>query len=164
MRAPRASARGSSLLEVLISMALLALALLGAAMMSVQALKLNQGGRYRAQAVVLSDDIAERIEANKDGAIAGAYALAANAAASSAKNCTAAPCSSAELAGYDLADWVTRASQALPDANWTITTVAVGNPATYQIDVGWRDRSATPGSSSTRTERYSYTTVKTIYR
>ena len=156
---------GFSMVEILITMAISAVALMGAALLSVQALKLNQGARYRGQAVMMSNDIAERIEANKTAATAGAYALAENVTLTAAKDCRASPCTAGELASYDLADWVSRLSQSLPGASWTITQVAAGNPATYQIAVSWLDRGVgQAGGSTPKTERFSFTTSKTVYR
>ena len=160
----RARARGFSLIEVLVTLAVSALALLGAAILTLHAMKFNQSGRYRTQAVVLSGDIAERIEANKDGAIAGAYELAGGAAAASLKNCSANACTSAELAVYDLSQWAAAVNLLLPGGSSTIAQSVTGNPTTYQIIVSWVDRrDGVPSGSSAQTETFSYTTSKTVY-
>ena len=159
-----ARARGFSLIEVLVTLAVSALALLGAAILTLHAMKFNQSGRYRSQAVVLSGDIAERIEANKDGAMAGAYVIVGGAAAASLKDCSANACTSAELAVYDLAQWAATVSQSLPGGSSEIAQSVTGNPTTYQIIVSWVDRrDGVPAGGSAQTESFSYTTSKTVY-
>ena len=161
----RSGMRGFSLLEVLVTMAVSSLALLGAAMLTMHAMKLNQSGRFRTQAIVLSSDIAERIEANKDGATTGAYVLAAGATVASLKDCAVSACTAAELAVDDLAQWAATVSSALPGGTTQIAQSVTGNPATYQIVVAWVDRrDNTPGSGATATESVSYTTSKTVYQ
>ena len=159
-----ARARGFSLLEVLITMAVSALALLGAAVLTLHAMKFNQSGRYRTQAVVLSGDIAERIEANKDGALAGSYEVAAGVAVAALTDCAASACSTSDLAIYDLAQWVTAVGQLLPGGSAQITQSVATNPTTYQIVVSWVDRrDGKVGSGQSATENFSYTTSKTVY-
>lgn len=153
------------MIEILITMLIASLALIGAALLSVQAMKLNHGARYRGQAVMLSSDIAERIEANKTAATAGAYAVATDTAVSSSKDCKSSSCTASELATSDLADWTGQMTQALPGASWTISQVVAGNPATYEISVSWLDRGVNPkDTSGPRTERFSYVTSKTVYQ
>ncbi len=157
--------RGFSLLEVLITMAVSALALLGAAMLTMHAMKFNQSGRFRTQAVVLSGDIAERIEANKNGATTGAYALPAGTTVTSAKDCAVNACTAAELAVNDLAQWAATVGSALPGGTAQIAQSVVGNPTTYQIVVSWVDRrDGVPASGAAKTESFSYTTSKTVYQ
>ena len=145
-------------------MAVSALALLGAAILTLHAMKFNQSGRYRTQAVVLSGDIAERIEANKEGAKAGAYVLTAGATATSLNDCSVSPCSAIDLATYDLAQWATAVSQLLPGGSSQIVQSVTTNPTTYQIVVTWTDRrDGVPAGGSAMTESFSYTTSKTVY-
>ena len=161
----RAGMRGFSLLEVLVTMAVSALALLGAAMLTMHSMKFSHSGRYRTQAVVLSSDIAERIEANKEAASAGSYVLASGAAVTSTKDCAVNPCTPTELAVNDLSQWVTTVASALPGGTSQISQPVTGNPATYQIVVNWIDRrDGVAGSSAAKTESFSYTTSKTVYQ
>jgi type IV pilus assembly protein PilV len=161
----RTGMRGFSLLEVLITMALSALALLGAAMLTIHAMKFNHSGRYRTQAVVLSSDIAERIEANKDGATAGSYALPAGTTVTSTKNCAVNACTATELAVNDLSQWAAMVAAALPGGTSQIAQSVAGNPTTYQIVVSWVDRrDGVAGSGAAATENFSYTTNKTVFQ
>ena len=164
-RGARAGMRGFSLLEVLVTMAVSALALLGAAMLTMHAMKFNHSGRYRTQAVVLSADIAERIEANKEAATVGGYALPAGTTVTSSKDCAVNACTATELAVNDLSQWATTVASALPGGTYQIAQSVAGNPTTYQIVVSWIDRrDSVPGSGAAATESFSYTTSKTVFQ
>lgn len=70
--------KGLSLIEVLISVFILAVGLLGLAAMQLQSLKYTQGSQWRSQANFLAYDIVERIRANR--ASVTDYVIAMNAA------------------------------------------------------------------------------------
>ncbi len=71
----RASAEGFSLLEVLITMVVVALGLLGVAGMQVSAIKLADAADVRSKGVVFVNDIVERILANPNNADSYAVSL-----------------------------------------------------------------------------------------
>lgn len=156
---------GFSLLEVLVTLAIIAIALLGTAALQAKAMQLNQGGQFRAQAVFLVADIAERMEANKAGAVAGAYVLSSgDTQPSMTTDCSSAACNSAALATYDIVQWKDTVAAVLPQSSWSIARTAVGNPSTYTIAVSWVDRRsnvtyATTGSGET----FTYTATRTIF-
>ena len=56
--------KGFSLLEVLITLTISALALLGAADLQLRAMQTGQSSQARTQAVLLASDLVEKIEAN----------------------------------------------------------------------------------------------------
>ena len=60
--------RGFTMIEVLVTLVIIALTLLGTAGLQSYAMKMNQGGQLRTQAVVLALDLLERIEANNAAA------------------------------------------------------------------------------------------------
>jgi type IV pilus assembly protein PilV len=66
--------RGFHLIEVLVAVVVLSIGLLGIAALQVQGLRYNYGSFSRSQAVVIANDLAERIYANRPGAEAGGYA------------------------------------------------------------------------------------------
>jgi type IV pilus assembly protein PilV len=139
--APMALQRGFSMIEVLVTLLIISLALLGTAGLQAYSMRLNQGGQFRTQAVFLVADLAERMEANKGGATAGAYALAnGNVPNAPSTACQDAPCGAVALATYDLTQWQNAVAATLPQSSWTVTETVAGNPATYTITVGWVDR------------------------
>ena len=65
--------KGFSMIEVLVTVLILAIGLLGLASMQVQALKGSADGGQRGKAVWLAQEIAERMRANPDGVQNGDY-------------------------------------------------------------------------------------------
>ena len=123
--------RGFSLMEVLVTVLVISVGLLGLAVLQAQALKNNGQAYVRTQAVLGAYDLAERMRANPQGFKQGLYAtVAANGggaggAAASApmeddgegggdKDCSAAQCNPKELAKYDLKEWRHHLAQVLP--------------------------------------------------
>ena len=115
--------RGFSLIEVLIAIAVLAIGLLSVAALQIQGVRQNFDSYARSQAVMLANDYAERIYANKVAADAGDYAGfdtdAVDCSPGPAPLCgtqsdAAVPgvCTPAELARYD--QWVVACGYSAP--------------------------------------------------
>jgi Tfp pilus assembly protein PilV len=136
------------------------------------ALRVNQGGQFRSQAVFLVADLAERMEANRSAAVTAnnGYIVATPTGTkqTSSVDCTAA-CTKDQLATWDMAQWTSVVSTTLPQSMWTVTQTVAGNPSTYTISVSWVDREenitygsgASKGASGTG-EKMSYTATRTI--
>ena len=166
---------GFTLLEVLVTLFVIAIALLGTAGMQTYAMKVNQGGQFRTQAVVLGLDLLERIEANNEAAILGSYA-ANPVPTTAAGDCYAGACSPTALAAYDLGQ-IGQKLAALPSGSATVSVVAITatGPWTYTVQINWVERitrssrtaSTTSGTTTVGaagdTERFSYTVSRTIY-
>lgn len=163
------------MLEILITLVIVATALLGTAGLQVYAMRVNQSGQFRNQAVFLASDIAERMEANKAAAVAGNYVLASTSVSSvAATDCAAAACNSTNLASWDISQWGIAIANLLPQATWKITRTTTGNPSTYEIVIGWTDRrtdtnygaynaASSVGINAGGTgERFSYTATRTV--
>lgn len=168
---------GFSMIEILVTLLIIAMAMLGTAGMQAYALKVGQGGQFRNQAVFLAADMAERIEANKAYAASGVgYVGTLN----SSVDCVTNGCSATELAAYDVTSWNAAIAQLLPGGLGTITPSTNGNLHSYIVKVSWLDRRvdvnyATTAAISTNTSvsggedvtatggtRLSVTTTKTI--
>ncbi|MDO8457846.1 MAG: type IV pilus modification protein PilV [Rhodoferax sp.] len=183
LNCPRARpvARGFSMIEVLVTLMIISLALLGTAGLQAYAMRLTQGGQFRTQAVFLVADLVERMEANKSGAVVGAYVvanitgidfLAASNAPSTA--CATAPCIDTALATYDLSQWQHALAAALPQSSWSVVQTVAGDPSTYTITASWVDRRTDTtmaagdansqfGSNAAGTgEKFSYTATRTL--
>jgi len=103
---------GVTLIEVLISLLIMAIGLLGMAGLQTESLRNTQVAYFRTQAAILGNDIVERVRANLQGVEAGSYNNndgLANAACNSLTGCT-----SAQLAGNDVAEWKTALADNLP--------------------------------------------------
>ena len=163
--------QGFSMIEVLVTLIIVATTLLGTAGLQVYAMKQNKGSQYRAQAIFLATDVAERIEANQSAAVDGLYALASGVVAAPAvtlipaTNCSVASCTSAQLAAFDLAMWRNQISDTFPaGSGWQIDCQGA-NPVTCEIIVRWVDR-RTGGSqygTAGTNESFSYSASRTYW-
>ena len=168
--------RGFSMIEVLVTLLIISLALLGTAGLQAYSMRLSQGGQFRTQAVFLTADLAERMEANRRGAVAGDYVVAnSNVPVAASTACVDAVCSADALAGFDLAQWQNAIAVTLPQSTWTVAQTVAGNPTTYTITISWVDRlSDTTVEAHDNTsqlgvdaagtgERFFYTATRTIF-
>lgn len=161
----RAHATGSSMIEVLVSLIIIAFAMLGAVGLQVTSMKMSKGASLRTQAILLSTEIAERMETNKVASLSGAYMVPfSSTPALATADCLVSACTSEQLASYDIAEWSSRVTATLQGASWQITQTTAGNPATYQIVVNWEDRrSKTEYAEGGTAETFAYTATKVVH-
>ncbi|PKO81794.1 MAG: type IV pilus modification protein PilV [Betaproteobacteria bacterium HGW-Betaproteobacteria-13] len=116
--------RGATLLEVLIATVVLSIGLLGLAGLQTAALRVNQTATARSHAAFLTNDIFDRMRANRDAALNGAYDINGIAGA-------AIP-AGAGVATGDLTAWRDRITNALPEGDGSIcrTDAPGANPIT----------------------------------
>lgn len=144
----RSSDAGFSLLEVLISLVIMSVGLLGIAGLMTSSLKSNDSADMRTQATALAYNMLDRMRANTFGVTAGDYATTMPAAPSAATAlpaaCTGAGagCTSTTLAAYDIAQWEYDLAQALPQGRGSITTTATSNATAVTVTVLWNDSRA----------------------
>jgi type IV pilus assembly protein PilV len=155
---------GFSMIEVLITIFVIATALLGTAALQAYSIKVSQGGQFRTQAVILATDLVERLEANVTAAAAGNY-VATLPSSSSVTDCSASACTSQQMAQYDLSRFQERLQAALPDAAATITRSGAG-PWIYTVQITWKEPSFKRKDSSSAltgsTESFSYTVSRRV--
>ncbi|HEX2830953.1 MAG TPA: type IV pilus modification protein PilV [Burkholderiales bacterium] len=161
---PSAAQRGFSMIEVLITMFVIAMALLGTAALQAYSLKVSQGGQFRTQAVMLATDLVERLAANTAAAAAGNY-VATLPSSSTVSDCSASACSPQQMAQYDLARFQDHMQAALPDATATISRSGTG-PWLYTVQITWKERSFKRKDSNSSlagpTESFSYTVSRRV--
>ncbi len=149
---------GFSMIEILITLVIVSLALLGSAGLQAYAIKTNLGGQYRNQAAFLVADIVERMEANK---LYSVTTSGYNTGLAQTIDCTTNNCSPTQLAAYDMTNWQSTVSGVLPSGTGTVTQLVAGNPSTYQVTVNWVDRKTnaqySAASAAAATENYSIT-------
>ncbi len=125
---------GFTLLEVLISLVILSIGLLGLAALQTTSLKQNQGAYYRSQSAQLSYFITDRMRANISGL--PDYITTDASDASKINSCrTSAGCSPENMAENDLYEWFLALNDALPSPNATISL----NGSVYSINITWDD-------------------------
>lgn len=122
---------GFSMLEVLVTIVIMSVGLLGLAGLTAASMRNNHGAYHRTQAVWLAYDIADRMRANRASAIGGGYnhALGAAAPAGGAIN------------QVDLQQWIARLS-GLPNGTGSVNVAA---DQSVIIIVQWDDNRSTGG-------------------
>lgn len=94
--------QGFSLIEVLVSVVIMAVGILGVAGMQVVSLQQNRSSLLRAEAMQLASDILDRARANPTQDYSG-ISFADGPPGNS--NCVANNCTAADMKDYDLAQW-----------------------------------------------------------
>ena len=131
----RKNQRGATLVEVLVALLVLSIGLLGVAALQVSALQTNRGAHVRSQASVLAYDIADRMRANRDAALADAYVLTLTA-----------PAGGTGMALADLQNWKATLTNTLPSGQGEIARAATcsgsgcGGPTSSAPDFDTRTR------------------------
>jgi len=127
---------GFSLFEVLITMVVSVIGLMGLAALQAAGIRSNQSAYHSSQAAILAYDIADKMRANTSSINNYLSSYMAPDAASAQAGCnTTGGCSSAELAENDLFDWNSDLVSTLPSAAGTIALDGV----IYTISVNWDD-------------------------
>ena len=134
--------RGDTMIEVLVTVIILAVGVLGAAAMQVTTIQ-NLNSSYSASvAAMVADDFSERMRANPTAALANSYGDGSDPGGF--PNCAANACTNAELATYDLGSWWQVMTGVLPVASGQVTRIIGTN--TFIITVRWdEDRSGSAG-------------------
>lgn len=159
---------GFTLIEVLISVFVLALGVIGAAGMQLVAMRTGQQSGLQTVAVQLATEMADNMrqnatemnKADSDNPYLFSYNSAADTApAAPTKMCYGAACNSAELAEFDIYEWQTRLKGGLPGGRVVIcrdetpwntgaakltwdcaSTIATINSVPFVIKVGWQGK------------------------
>lgn len=143
---------GFTLLEVLITVLILSIGLLGLAGLQLSALKLNDSAERRSQATILAYDILDRMRANRTAAEAGAYDIDTGATAPSSATCvgTGSSCDAAGMRNSDLFEWHEALKDRLPSGSGVIATSGA-TPPVITITVRWNEQKADQAAKADRT-------------
>ena len=127
------SARGFTLVEILVTLVVMSIGLLGLAALQLTSLKANHGSASRTQAVYLVYDIIDRMRANSNAAGNGDYNIAIGTAAAGGT-----------VAGDDLVSWKQNITTSLPQGSVAADGSVTYNPATnlVTVQVVWDDTHA----------------------
>ncbi len=127
--------QGITLLEVLITLVIFSIGLMGSASMQITGLRLNQSAHLRTMAVVQAYDLADRIRANRAGVEAGAYDSIVSKP--SDPGCASTYCSPSEIAQFDAYEWNSANENVLPLGMGSVQR-DVGSDV-FRIRVMWQD-------------------------
>ena len=168
---------GFSLLEVLITVVIVSIGLLGLAGLQATGLQNNQKAYHRSQATVLAYDLTDRIRANTvsiddylppstptahDSCGGCAHAIATvlancngqgcvTAVAAIQANCATAGggCTTPKMAQNDLFEWNTALSSKLPNGIGTIIPDLAKDPVLYTVSITWDEKNRKDGNPTT---------------
>lgn len=135
---PARRSKGFTLVEVLVTVLVLSIGLLGIAKLVLVSSRANDSAYLRTQATALAYSILDSMRANRQSAVSGGYSVTSSAIADPGVTCSAAasPCDSATIAQVDLWQWKNDLTTNLgPSGAGTITTANVTDPATGATDV-----------------------------
>lgn len=151
----RTTQGGFTLVEILVTVLILAVGSLGIASLQLAGLKYASGSYARTQAVLLADDMANRIKSNRefalnlqdDGSLGATtpYLIAAYGTnVTSTNDCLQVECSDEQLAEYDLDTWLAEVRRVLPSGDGQVTIIDRNSPVTgqterqFNIGLQWR--------------------------
>ena len=119
---------GVGLIEVMISILVLAVGVLGYLALQTQSLRQQQESYYFARTNLFANDLFEMMRLNPAEAskVSSAYKKDINEIIAMDKDCAAVICDAAQLAGYHVHLWSTRVLKELPTAEANISTNASG--------------------------------------
>lgn len=164
-RAVRAQQSGFTLIEVLVSVLVLSIGLVGVAALQGVSLKNTQSAFMRSQATALAYDLADRMRANVIAARTGLYDPGTAAAVTGCKSTTG--CTAQDMAKHDLAEWNAAIATYLPMGQGFVCVDSTPNdgasaasPACddsgtqLTVKIWWDDnRDGTINMTATNTER-----------
>jgi len=151
---PRNAVRGLSLIEILVTIVVISVGMLGIAALYVESLKAGQSAVMRTRAVALAADMADRIRTNTAGSATydvgpdDVGVVPPNACADT----TTAPaviCAPDEMALNDIWQWKTLVGNTvdpqlqrlgLPNGTASIDRNPATVPVTYTITISWADK------------------------
>lgn len=148
MKHPLSKTSGFSLLEVLITMLVLSIGLLGIAGLQAVSLRNSHVSSLRSQAAWLAADMSDRMRANLAGLSGYENIVPENVY--SDPGCINTGCTPAQMAQYDAYQWMTALAAQLPSGTGSVkkgaangTTDCAGNPVTdtnyYVIKINWQE-------------------------
>lgn len=129
--------KGFTLVEVLITVVILALGLLGLAGLQISSLRDNLSAEHRGKAAQLAYDMTDRMRSNTDRGNLAQLNDYTNAGAENT-DCVSVPvvgCTSTELAGHDKFEWEREIGNSLPAGQGAIGV----SGGVYSITVAWDD-------------------------
>jgi type IV pilus assembly protein PilV len=136
----RRHARGLTLIEVLVTMVLLGVGLLGLAGLQLRGMQVSQGSTFRSEAAILAEDMADRLRADATTAAAHGYD------GSWSPN---GPIPNAAVQPL-LVDWLYRMN-GLPSGCVNVNTQVPLNPSEIVITVTWDDTRAARAANAAAT-------------
>ena len=125
---------GMTLIEVLVTLVLISVGLLGVAALQLTTLKNTQESYVRSQAALLAADILDRMRSNQTGFNAGNYDMASDATGFDQAG------AAGTVAATDIAAWQASINRLLPGSDSDAAGRIVRNGRVVTITIRWRER------------------------
>ncbi|MES2072676.1 MAG: type IV pilus modification protein PilV [Pseudomonadota bacterium] len=148
--------RGVAMMEVLVTIVVIAIGALGLASLQLTSMKFNKESAVRSKATLLTIELSDRMRSNMVGVKAGSYSrnygyTAALTSTVTAPGCgSGSECTSAQMATLDLADWLKDIANDLPSGTGAIVP-ATNNFNSYNIVVMWKEKSLVDANATDST-------------
>ena len=133
---------GATLIESLVSLVILAIAIIGMLGVQTRTLMDTNTAAGRTQAMLLIDDLSERIKGNPGGYASLANYVFDDTRSVGSTDCGATPCAAAALAAYDLDRWQQNIQSSMPGARYQTFISSDNAPTTtgnrqLGVLIGW---------------------------
>ena len=132
---------GFSMVEVLVTLVIMAVGLLGLAGMQATSLRNTESAYQRSQAAQMAYDMLDRMRVNAAGVAAGGYNSIDETAPTSYTSClkadTTSTCTTAQMTAFDDGDWHAKLAAALPLGTGSVAGGGTGS--VFTITVRWDD-------------------------
>jgi len=135
---------GTNLIEVMVALLILAIGLLGLAMLQLEGMKYNSDSYLRTQATFMANEIIERMRSNSSAATNYTAAIPG----APPNDCLVSQCSASQMAAFDLFHWsksLTNPLTGLPGATTSITLVS---GTTYLVSLTWVEKKDETGNQA----------------
>ncbi|MBC3874613.1 type IV pilus modification protein PilV [Undibacterium flavidum] len=152
--------QGATLIEIMVSILVMAIGLLGLASLQINAMKFQKTASQRSEATQAAYDLGERMRSNwvissvppanlAADKIANAtkytyreeYTVSSAATHTPPNNCRTLTCDTNQIAANDLQEWLRSLQRRLIGGTGIIVPVAGGAEATFDVTVMWKEPS-----------------------
>jgi type IV pilus assembly protein PilV len=130
----RCAQTGMTLIEVLVTLVLISVGLLGVAALQLTSLRNNQESYVRSQAAMLAADILDRMRSNQTGFAAGDYDMESDASGFDETG------TDGTTAATDIAAWQDAIDRLLPGSDGEAAGRIVREDRIVTITIRWRER------------------------
>ena len=136
---------GATILEIMVSLFIMAIGLLGLASLQINAMKFEKGSSERAEASMAAYDISERIRANPSNALVDylyqtEYNLSYKAAHTVPNTCDLSNCLPNQIAQNDRGNWLISLQRKLTGGTGFISVVAGAARPTLEVAILWNEQ------------------------
>jgi type IV pilus assembly protein PilV len=134
------ASRGFTLIEVLVSLIILSVGLLGLGLLQSQSLKASYSANHRTIATNLAYEILDEMRTNRRLSYRFSYISPSDFTSLNVHTCDPMP-NTGDIVADDISGWECQVGKALPNGSSTITFGNVNvNPGDVQININWQDQ------------------------